>query len=76
MATCLRWVGLVATRVIRQWESARGTHIPIIAMIAMAMSGDREACLAAGMGGFVTKPVSLKAIQEAIDQVMVTRPIY
>jgi PAS domain S-box-containing protein len=68
--------GLVATRAIRQWESVRGTHIPIIAMTAMAMSGDREACLTAGMDGFVTKPISMKAIQEAIEQVMITRPIY
>jgi two-component system, sensor histidine kinase and response regulator len=46
--------GLVTTRAIHQWESARGTHIPIIAMTAMTMSGDRGACLAAGMDGFVT----------------------
>jgi PAS domain S-box-containing protein len=66
--------GLVATRAIREWETVRGTHIPIIAMTAMAMSGDREACLTAGMDGFVTKPISMKAIQEAIDQVMHATP--
>jgi two-component system sensor histidine kinase/response regulator len=62
--------GLVATRAIRQWESVRGTHIPIIAMTAMAMKGDKEACLVAGMDAFVAKPISMKALREAIQQVM------
>jgi len=62
--------GLAATVAIRQWESIRGTHIPIIAMTAMAMKSDREACLRAGMDGFISKPISMKAIQDAIEQVM------
>jgi signal transduction histidine kinase/CheY-like chemotaxis protein len=62
--------GLGATRAIRQWESIRGRHIPIIAMTAMAMKGDKEACLMAGMDGFISKPISMKAIQEAIGQVI------
>jgi CheY-like chemotaxis protein len=62
--------GLGATRAIRQWESTRGRHIPIIAMTAMAMKGDKEACLIAGMDGFISKPISMKAIQDAIEQVM------
>jgi signal transduction histidine kinase/CheY-like chemotaxis protein len=49
--------GLEATTAIRRQECASGGHIPIIALTAQAMSGDREKCFAAGMDGFVTKPL-------------------
>jgi CheY-like chemotaxis protein len=49
--------GLQATHDIRQWERAAGGHLPIIAMTAHAMKGDREKCLAAGMDGYVAKPI-------------------
>jgi PAS domain S-box-containing protein len=62
--------GLVATRAIREWESARGRHIPIIAMTAMAMQGDKEDCLKAGMDAFIPKPITMQALQETIQQVM------
>ncbi|HLJ30053.1 MAG TPA: response regulator [Candidatus Angelobacter sp.] len=64
--------GLAASRAIREWESIRGTHVPIIAMTAMAMKGDQEACLQAGMDAFIAKPVSMRALQETIQQVMAT----
>ena len=49
--------GLEATPAIRQREKKTGTHVPIIAMTANAMTGDRENCLAAGMDEYVTKPI-------------------
>ncbi len=49
--------GLEATKVIREKEVATHKHIPIIAMTAHAMKGDRERCLAAGMDGYIAKPI-------------------
>jgi CheY-like chemotaxis protein len=58
--------GYEATATIRSKET--GSHIPIIAMTANAMKGDRDACLAAGMDGYVAKPVRAKELYEAIEQ--------
>ncbi|HEY3432831.1 MAG TPA: MASE1 domain-containing protein [Rhodocyclaceae bacterium] len=61
--------GLQATSNIRQWEAAaRKTHLPIIALTASAFAIDKEQCLAAGMDDFLPKPVSMSALQAALEQ--------
>jgi two-component system, sensor histidine kinase and response regulator len=61
--------GLTATRSIREREKPTGTHIPIIAMTAHAMKGDKERCLDAGMDGYISKPVSSREIEHIIATV-------
>lgn len=61
--------GLEATQIIRERED-RGRHVPIIAMTARAMKGDREECLAAGMDGYVAKPVRLDDLIKEVQDVM------
>jgi CheY-like chemotaxis protein len=61
--------GFEATAVIRDAECGRDTHIPIVAMTAHAMTGDRERCLAAGMNDYVAKPISVKEIDRVLAHV-------
>jgi PAS domain S-box-containing protein len=60
--------GLEATAAIRARERDAGDHVPIIALTAHAMSGDRERCLAAGMDAYVSKPLRPEELFTAIDQ--------
>jgi PAS domain S-box-containing protein len=60
--------GLEATIAIRVWEKTAGTHVPIMAMTAHAMKGDRARCLAAGMDGYTSKPIRIGELEHAIAQ--------
>ncbi|HBH03286.1 MAG: hypothetical protein A2W08_07805 [Candidatus Rokubacteria bacterium RBG_16_73_20] len=60
--------GFAATSAIRARERARGSHVPIIAMTATAMQGDRERCLAAGMDDYVAKPIRSQELFSAIER--------
>jgi PAS domain S-box-containing protein len=66
--------GFEVTRRIRQRESSRGSAVPIIALTALAMHGDRERCLAAGMNGYVRKPVVWNELAAAMAQVLEAAP--
>jgi PAS domain S-box-containing protein len=61
--------GLEATALIRRREQTTGRRLPILAMTAHAMKGDRELCLKAGMDGYVAKPIQPRELYEAIDRV-------
>jgi two-component system sensor histidine kinase/response regulator len=65
--------GLEATGLIRGKEKATGEHIPIIALTAHAMKGDREVCLEAGMDGYVSKPLKADELFSTIREVMADR---
>jgi PAS domain S-box-containing protein len=58
--------GLAATRQIRMRELAHGGHVPIIAMTARAMAGDRERCLEAGMDDYLAKPVDSQQLRDML----------
>jgi PAS domain S-box-containing protein len=73
--------GLSATRAIRAWEGENGRPpIPIIALTASALKGDRETCLAAGCTAFLTKPIKQEVLLQAIKEhslptALVSQPI-
>ncbi|MBI3602428.1 MAG: response regulator [Candidatus Omnitrophica bacterium] len=65
--------GVAATRVIRREEKHTGLHIPIIAMTANAMAGDRERYLSGGMDGYVSKPIDRRVLYNEIMTVVSLR---
>jgi CheY-like chemotaxis protein len=65
--------GLSATAAIREIESHDGRHIPIFAMTAHALKGDRERCLSAGMDGYITKPAKLEDIRKTLETMTAER---
>jgi two-component system sensor histidine kinase/response regulator len=58
--------GMTATRKIREWETSG--HIPIVALTANAMTGDRELCEAAGMDGYLTKPIEVERLRSVLTK--------
>jgi signal transduction histidine kinase/ActR/RegA family two-component response regulator len=62
--------GFQATAQIRDGEKTAGGHLPIVAMTAHAMAGDRERCLAAGMDGYLAKPIDPITLAREIRRVL------
>ncbi len=60
--------GIETTIAIRKREEITGNHVPVIALTAHAMNGDRERCLKAGMDDYLTKPIQPTMLLEAIDR--------
>lgn len=65
--------GYQATAVIREREARLGGRVPIVAMTAHAMKGDREECLAAGMDSYVAKPIRMGELRRVIDEIVESR---
>jgi CheY-like chemotaxis protein len=62
--------GFEATATIRRHEQSAGTHVPIVAMTAHALKGDRERCLAAGMDAYISKPIRAEELYATIEQLI------
>jgi two-component system sensor histidine kinase/response regulator len=67
--------GIEATAAIRAREISTGAHIPIIAMTAHAMTGDRERCLEAGMDGYLSKPINAQLLYTTVEQLAKRAPV-
>jgi len=71
--------GLAATQAIRKQEDASGRHLPIIAMTAYALEGDRERCLEAGMDDYLAKPIHpaelFRTMYKALERIQNQPPV-
>ena len=65
--------GFEATGAIREKEKLTGAHVPIIAMTAHALKGDQERCVAAGMDGFVAKPIRTSELFATLESVLASK---
>jgi len=59
--------GLEATIELRHRETSSGTHTPVVAMTALAMKGDKERCMEAGMDGYLSKPIRPEELDNVLD---------
>lgn len=59
--------GFETTTAIREHEKTTGRHQSIVAMTALVMKGDRERCIAAGMDGYISKPIDLQQLDDVLD---------
>ncbi len=66
--------GLQATQKIREREQGSHLHLPIFAMTAHAMKGDRERCLESGMDDYIAKPIQISDVERAIEKVLSQNP--
>jgi signal transduction histidine kinase/DNA-binding response OmpR family regulator len=60
--------GFEATRILRQREKTNGNHQPVVAMTALAMNGDKERCIEAGLDGYLAKPIRPQELDEVLDR--------
>jgi len=60
--------GFEATEAIRAHETRTGSHVPIVALTAHAMAGDRERCLAGGMDGYLSKPIEVNDLIATVER--------
>ena len=60
--------GFEATRAIRRMEASSGKHTPIIAVTALAMAGDRERCIEAGMDEYISKPIHAEVLEQKLSR--------
>jgi signal transduction histidine kinase/DNA-binding response OmpR family regulator len=67
--------GFATTAAVREQERTTGKHLPIIAMTARAMKGDRESCLEAGMDDYISKPIHRKELNEVIVRNLARKPL-
>jgi len=67
--------GFEATAAIRQRERASGRHVPIVAMTAHAIKGDRERCLAAGMDDYLSKPIRAEELYRVVEAQVTPPPL-
>jgi signal transduction histidine kinase/DNA-binding response OmpR family regulator len=65
--------GLEATAAIREKENGTNTHLPVVALTAHAVKGDREKCLAAGMDGYLTKPIKPRELDDLLERYLARR---
>ncbi len=63
--------GYQTTELIRKQEEETGGHLPIIAMTAHAMEGDRQKCIAAGMDEYISKPINKNAILSTLEKILI-----
>lgn len=60
--------GFEATSILREQEKSTGKHQPVVAMTALAMNGDRERCISAGLDGYISKPIHPRELDEVLDR--------